>query len=299
MQRPLSLHSAAILRLPQLETGRPGDGGLFGPGSSIWRIGRERVLLLGGSAALLLQIAHPLVAAGVADHSDFRTNPYERLTATLDATLRITFGDRRQARAAADQVAATHGRVKGVTSAALGSFVTGTPYDAADPELAMWVHATLVETALETYHRFVRPLSSVQRERYFEDAKQFAALFGVDEAFMPKTYGAFREYFASVAEGPDLAVGAETRILAWHVLNPPLPRALRGATAAVKLVASGLLPGRLRGEYGLAWGPRERFLLGALTRATRLSLPLAPSRLRFWPHYLTARRRAGVSQGGG
>src|SRR5438093_12192393 len=85
----------------RLEPGQAGDPGLFGPGSVVWRVGRERVLLAGGPAALLLQLAHPLVAEGVAAHSGFEREPLQRLMATLDATLTITFGDRAQAEAAA------------------------------------------------------------------------------------------------------------------------------------------------------------------------------------------------------
>src|SRR6266536_6064854 len=101
------------LDLPPLGAGRSGDRGLFGPGSEVWRIGRERVLLAGGAAALLLQVAHPLVAAGVAEHSDFPEKAFTRLRSTLDATLRITFGDREQAERAAARVRAAHARVRG------------------------------------------------------------------------------------------------------------------------------------------------------------------------------------------
>ena len=66
---------------------------LFGPGSMMWTVNRESVLLLGGRAALLMQLAHPLVAAGVADHSDFRSDSLRRLRRTLDSMLSIIFGD--------------------------------------------------------------------------------------------------------------------------------------------------------------------------------------------------------------
>src|SRR5918993_5866268 len=79
-----------------LPPGRPGDPGIFGPGSAAWRIARERVVLAGGPAAPPLQIAHPLVAAGVAAHSDFATDPLRRLRGTLDAVLTVTFGDAAQ-----------------------------------------------------------------------------------------------------------------------------------------------------------------------------------------------------------
>jgi uncharacterized protein (DUF2236 family) len=299
MNRVLELVSEAGLPLPPLEAGTAGDPGLFGPGSSIWRIGRERVLLLGGPAALLLQVAHPLIATGVADHSDFRHNPYQRLTATLDATLTISFGDRMQAEAAAARVAATHTKVRGRLQTTVGPFPEGTPYDAANPELALWVHATLVETGLDTYHRFVHPLSIGQRERYFEEARSFAALFGVGDDVMPASYRAFRRYVDSMKRDPVLTVGPEAKGLASHILNPPVPGPLRPVSGLARLVAASLVPPQLRRAFGLTWAQRDAALLGAVARSVRLVLPLTPGPVRYWPHYRTARQRTDPRKVGG
>ncbi len=299
MGRALELVSAAGLELPPLEAGTPDDPGLFGPQSSVWRIGRERVLLLGGPAALLLQVAHPLIAAGVSEHSDFPERPYERLTATLDATLRITFGDRRQAEAAAARVAATHARVHGRLETAIGPFPAGTPYDAGDAELALWVHATLVETALHTYHRFVHPLSIEQRERYYDELRPFAALFGVHDAVLPGSYEGFRRYVESIKRGPFLAVGPEAKVLGRHILNPPVPGPLRPVSKLATLVAATLMPPRLRRDYGLTWTRGDAAILQAVGVSTRMALCVTPSSVRYWPHYGTARRRTDGRQGGG
>lgn len=299
MNRVLELVSEAGLPLPPLAAGRAGDPGLFGPDSSIWRIGRERVLLLGGPAALLLQVAHPLIAAGVADHSDFRHHPYQRLIATLDATLTISFGDRRQAEVAAARVAATHGRVHGRLQTTVGPFPEGTPYDAANPELALWVHATLVETGLDTYHRFVQPLSIEQRERYFEEARSFAALFGVGEDAMPPSYRAFRRYVDSMKRGPALTVGPEAKELASHILNPPVRGPLRPVSGLARMVAAGLIPPRLRRAFGLSWARRDDSVLRLVARSIRLALPVTPGPVRYWPHYRTARERTDPRKIGG
>jgi uncharacterized protein (DUF2236 family) len=299
MNRVLEMVSGAALQLPPLEAGTAGDPGLFGPDSSIWRIGRERVLLLGGPAALLLQVAHPLIAAGVGDHSDFRHRPYQRLTATLDATLTISFGDRRQAESAAARVAVTHGRVRGRLQAAVGPFAMGTPYDAANPELALWVHATLVETGLDTYHRFVRPLSTEQRERYFEEARSFAALFGVGDDVLPSTYGAFRRYVESMRRDQALTVGPQAKELAWHILNPPVAGPLKPVSGLARLMAASLIPPRLRRAFGLTWARRDDAVLRAVARSIRLALPLTPHPVRYWPHYRTARQRTDDRKTGG
>ena len=299
MNRVLELISEAGLPLPPLEAGTAGDPGLFGPGSSIWRIGRERVLLLGGPAALLLQVAHPLIAAGVADHSDFRHRPYQRLTATLDATLTISFGDRRQAEAAAARVAATHGRVRGRLPATVGPFAAGTPYDAANPELALWVHATLVETGLDTYHRFVQPLTTEQRERYFEEARSFAALFGAGDDVLPSTYRAFRRYVESMKRDRALTVGPQAKELASHILDPPVAGPLKPVSGLARLMAASLIPARLRTAFGLSWTPRHDAVLRAVARSIRLALPLTPRAVRYWPHYRTARQRTDPRKIGG
>src|SRR3989442_3294578 len=178
---PGTLLASLGLDLPRLELGKPGDPGLFGPDSMIWAVGRERILLAGGAAALLLQLAHPLVAAGVAAHSDFRADPFRRLQATLDTTLRITCGDHDEAAAAAERVERLHARVRGRMRKPVGRFDAGTPYDASDPNLALWVYASLLGTSLQVYGRFVRRLSLAHRERYYQEAKPFARLFGVGD----------------------------------------------------------------------------------------------------------------------
>ncbi|HEX2089800.1 MAG TPA: oxygenase MpaB family protein [Actinomycetota bacterium] len=299
MNRMVELVARAGLPLPPLEVGTAGDPGLFGPNSSFWRIGRERVLLLGGPAALLLQVAHPLIAAGVADQSDFRHHPYQRLTATLDATLTISFGDRRQAEAAAARVAATHARVRGTLRTTVGPVAEGTPYDAADPELALWVHATLVETGLDTYHRFVQPLTEVQRGRYFQDARSFGALFAVGDDVMPASYEAFRRYVESMKRGRALAVGPDAKELARHILNPPVPGPLTPVSRLARLLAASLLPPQLRTAFGLTWTRREAAVLRAAAASVRLTLPLTPPSVRYWPHYRSARRRTDARKLGG
>ncbi|HVF13133.1 MAG TPA: oxygenase MpaB family protein, partial [Acidimicrobiales bacterium] len=127
--------ASAILRslFPAcLPAGKDGDPGVIGADGPVWRIAREKAILAGGPAALLLQVAHPLVAAGVVNHSDFESDPLGRLRHTLDSLLTVVFGDRAQAETAVAVVAAVHRPVRGVSG-------TGAAYRADDPELALWV----------------------------------------------------------------------------------------------------------------------------------------------------------------
>src|SRR5262245_846689 len=129
-------------------------------------VDREMVLFLGGPRALLLQIAHPAVAAAVEEHSDFRVDPLGRLNRTLDSVFNIVFGDRASARAAAERVVRRHGPVKGVIDEASASPWSGKAYHAQNPELLLWVHATLVDTALRVFRETVRELEPRETERY-------------------------------------------------------------------------------------------------------------------------------------
>jgi uncharacterized protein (DUF2236 family) len=279
------------LDLPPLEPGAPGDPGLFGPGSLVWRVARERVLLLAGPAALLLQVAHPLVAAGVADHSGFREDPFQRLRATLDATLRITFGDTEQATAAGQRVAAVHRRVRGRLRSATGGYREGTPYDAADPDLAMWVYATLIATSVQAYERFVEPLGPEGRELHYQQAKPFARLFGVTDPVLPPDHDAFRRYFQAMIEGPDLAVGSDARGLAWGILHPPVPWIAEPSVPVLRLMCSWQLPPRLRPGFGLSWEGSGRTMVGAVAGLVRTGVRFAPLSHRYWPHHRVALQR--------
>ena len=165
---------------------------LFGPGSVTWRVNREAVLLLGGGRALLLQVAHPLVAAGVAAHSEFRAHPLRRLWRTLDLMLTLAFADGATALGAVRTIEGVHARVHGVLEEPSGPFPRGTRYDANDPALLLWVYATLVDTALVVYERFVEPLAVDGRAAYYDGSKIGGRLLGIPEAMMPPRSGASR-----------------------------------------------------------------------------------------------------------
>ena len=151
------------LMLKNAERATANDG-LFGPTSVTWRVNREAVLLLGGGRALLMQIAHPLVAAGVADHSDFRSDPLGRLRRTLEAMLTITFGTVEEAKRTLRSVNGIHAKVCGTLEEATGGFAAGSRYQARDPRLLLWVHATLVDTSIVVYRRYVGDLSDEEWE---------------------------------------------------------------------------------------------------------------------------------------
>ncbi|TMK19982.1 MAG: DUF2236 domain-containing protein [Actinobacteria bacterium] len=218
------------------------DAGLFGPGSVTWRVNREQAMLLGGGCALLLQLAHPLVAAGVADHSDFRGDPLKRLRRTLDATLAIVFGTTADADRAAAGVRAVHARVTGALRSGTGRFPAGAMYRAEDPSLLAWVNATLFDTSIRTYELLFGRLSQAEMERYYAESTTVARMLGVPDAGVPPTLGAWRSWWDGMLAGDDLAIGADARDLARAVLAPKVRFVPGPVFAPLSLFTIGLLP---------------------------------------------------------
>lgn len=257
---------------------------LFRPDGYLWRVNREGVLLLGGGRALLLQVAHPLVAAGVAAHSNFENEPLERLRRTLDLTLTAVFGDAASALRAVRAIEARHKPVRGTLAGDVGPYAAGRRYDANDQELLFWVHATLVDTALQVYERFVQRLSSRARAAYYEESKITARLFGIGERRIPPTVQEFSAYMREMCEDGHLAVGTAGARIARSILRPPLAPGLRQAATSASFVTAGLLPPSVRGLYGLSWDERRERRMRRLAALSRVALPVLPGLLRDFPH---------------
>jgi uncharacterized protein (DUF2236 family) len=265
--------------------------GLFGPGSITWQVNREAVLLLGGGRALLMQIAHPAVAAGVDQHSDFRRDPFGRLRRTLEFVHAVTFGTGSEARAAIAALDRMHAKVRGTLGEDVGKHRSEKRYRARDPKLLFWVHATLVDTALLVYERTLGRLTDPERERYYEESKVTARLFGIPERLVPKDLAAFERYMERMI-GAELAVGETGRELARSVLYPPVALVPPQAFELLNLVTVGLLPGRLRDQFRLPWGAARQLLFDASTTALRALLPVLPDLVRAMPPARAAERRA-------
>jgi uncharacterized protein (DUF2236 family) len=272
-----------------------GAVGLFGPGTMTWRVNREGVLLLGGGRALVLQVAHPLVAAGVAAHSNYREDPWGRLYRTLETTTAIVFGDSETSAEASARLQRMHTRVRGTTDEAGGRFPAGTPYEANDPELLMWVHATLVDTSLLVYDRYVARLSIDERRRYYDEQKLLGEAFGVPIDRQPATYADFNDYMAEMLNGDSIAVTDALRDVVDATLRPSMPFVARPVIEAMNLATVGLLPAQLRDELGLAWGPGRARLVDASRLMLRGALPLLPRLLREFPPARSADKRVRLA----
>jgi uncharacterized protein (DUF2236 family) len=257
-----------------------GDPGLFGPGTVTWEVYREPALLLGAGRALLMQVAHPSVATGVAQHSDFPAGAWRRLLRTLDVVARITFGDSPTSERAAHGLRTVHRSVRGARP-------DGASYRAQDPDLLLWVWATLVESTALVYGMFIRPLTAEEMERFYSEQQRFARVSGVPEGYWPASYGAFRDYVEASIE-QRLRVTPEAKEIAASVLIPPLPTpvalAARPSLELLKLTTTGLLPPSLRRQYDLGWGPVREALFRATTQSIRRSIAVLPGILTQPPY---------------
>lgn len=261
--------------------------GLFGPRSAVWRVDREVLILAGGTCALLMQLAHPSVAAGVEQHSDFRTDPFARLRRTLTATFDVVFGSTARAERAIRRMNAIHSVVRGSVPE------TGEAYFARDPRLLLWVHATLIDTALRVHDRYVSPLTDADAQRYYAESAEIAIRLGVPEAALPDTLHGLREVMAEMMGSGEVRVSPTARSLAPSVLYPT--RFPPGFIWDVgHLVSMSVMPAELRRGYGLGWSPARERGMGRAAAAVRLALPFVPPPLRFVPQYRTALRRVNA-----
>jgi len=245
--------------------------GLFDESSITRRINRENILLLGGGRALLMQLAHPKVAAGVDEHSDFRTHPIRRLRRTIRMTMAIVFGDRDTALAAARGVNQAHARVQGAG------------YRALDPDLLLWVYATLADTALVTYEVFVKRLLPRERDEFHQEFKLLGELLGIPPDAFPNTVRDFDEYMEQMVSSGPVRVDARARELAAQITKPRVWLLPGPAMIPLNVVTTGLLAPALREQYGLAWGPRQQRVYRLAVAVVPRVIALTPPLLRVWP----------------
>ena len=237
-------------------------------------------MLLSGARVLLMQIAHPLVAESVYQHSYMFSKPYLRLKRTLDLTLATVFGTVDEVHAAIDEIDRVHRTATGRLENAAGHFPSGTPYNPRNPKLAMWVFATLVEGALHAYENFLSPLSNSDKQAFYVDSLQFADLFGIKATRLPATYDGLLDYIYTSIEDGTVAVGDTARKIAPYILLQTRWYALPLSYPISRLSIS-LLPDRLREQYGYQLHPLEAAGVNVGLQFTRAIVPILPSVLRY------------------
>ena len=272
----------------------PDPAPALGPGAVSWKLHCEVALLAGWGRAILLQLAHPLVAQGVAEHSAFLREPHghvRRLRRTLASMLVLTFGSADEAREAAARINAIHDRVHGHLPGAHGRHAAGTRYSAHDPDLLAWVHATLLDSFLLTFQLFVADLTEAECDRYCAESSRIEPLLGIPPGRLPRSRAALRRDVDAALASGEIAVTDTARRLAHAVLRPAVAWPVRPLAALSRVITIGLLPAPLREAYRLDWDPRRARVLRVAAALSRRALPLVPPLVRHWP---VARRAARV-----
>ena len=264
-------------------------------GSVTWRAAADPRLLAGAGYALVLQVSHPTVGAGVSEHSNFAADPWGRLLRTLDYVNGTIYGGPELAGEIGRRVRGIHTSIKGVKP-------DGERYHALEPGAYAWVHATLAQSIVEGHRRLGSPMSRRDQEVFWAQWRRLGRLVGVRDRDLPETWAGFGPYFdrvvaedlentPTVHEVLDTLGSPATPPVAiapnlWKLLRIPM-----GANA--RLVTTGLLPAELRGRFGLRWGRSEERRFRALAAASRASGPFLFGPFReFGPVYVRWRRAA-------
>ena len=250
------------------------------------RVNAERIVVLSWSRAILLQLAHPLVAAGVAEHSSFRhgrLTAAKRLHQTIRAMLALTFGDDGSRGRALEGIRAIHRRVHGTLGAGVGIFPAGAPYSAEDPDLVLWVHATLLESIPLVYGLVVQPLTSAERDAYCREAAPIALDLGARPDDVPRAWSELERYVDRMYASGTIRVGPEARDLAEAVLDPPFARAVPPLARMNRLLTTGVLPDAIRREYGFAWNDAADRRLHRLLSVLKTLRRATPRAVALWP----------------
>ncbi|MFF3617183.1 oxygenase MpaB family protein [Streptomyces sp. NPDC002580] len=277
---------------------RPPEPLPFAPGSVLWEVAGDVRMLFALPSALVLQVAHPAVGAGVDDHSVFRTDPWGRAQRSLQSLQLWVYGG--------EQALEEGRRLRRLHKTISGTDHHGRAYHALTPAYYAWVHATAYPIFLRAAEYLSRPLDKDEQHRLYDELLQLGDILGIRRRDMPPTPETYWQYFDAMVHDeleativvrelldphrpvtlPDRSP-APLRLL-WPLLHPPLAR-------LNIFVTTGLLPPAARERLGLTWSARDERRLRRFGAVVRRTLPLLPERLRYLPLSYAARRSAGSS----
>ncbi len=262
----------------------PGEWQSLVPGSTTvtWRHAGDVRVLLAAGYALLLQVSHPTVGAGVSEHSRFRTDPWGRLLRTLDYSCTMVYAGPVQAGEMGRRIREFHKQIRGVRP-------DGVPYNALEPQAYAWVHATLAAGIVAAHDRFGLRLGEAEREQLWEQWRTLGRLLGIRDRDLPATWPQFGVYFERTVQETLVRTAAVEEVL--EALARPMPPGLSRAyrplwplTAGslghlIGLTTAGLLPAILRERFGIPWSRRRELELRAMSGALRAATPAMPAYL--------------------
>src|SRR5437899_2684762 len=265
------------------------------PSTITWRRAGDARLLIAAGYALLLQVSHPTVGAGVSEHSEFKRDPWGRLLRTLDYSYTMVYGGPQAAGEMGRRIRAFHKRIRGVAP-------DGRAYNALEPQAYAWVHATLANAIVEAHARFGRALCAAERERFWAEWRALGRLLGIREGDLPQGWTRFAAYFDEMVGGTLEHTPAVDEVLAALARPAPPAAALpvpgwsavrRPLGHVLGLASAGLLPSVLRRRFGISWTRANELELRSLGALLRATTPLMPGWLRSsGPEYLRWREQA-------
>lgn len=253
-------------------------GGVFGPESVTWQVNREAAVFLGAGRALLLQLAHPWVAAGIADQSQLFIDPLGRFHRTFNVVFTMVYGTREQAIAVARRLYRRHAAVSGEMRESAGPFAAGSRYIANEVDALRWVHATLVQTALMAHDLVLPPLSEAEREIYWTEASTIANLFGIPRQELPPDWASFESYVGIMCESDVLTVSTSARDIVQRIFSGAATRV--APPHWYRALTAQMLPERLRDAFDLPFGDVECRSAEQVLRWIGRLYPALPTALR-------------------
>ncbi len=249
------------------------------------RINAERLIVLGWGRAILLQLAHPLIAAAVADHSVVGACPHAaagRLRQTVRAMLSLTFGDEKACAQGVEAIRAIHRRVNGRLRGSVGPYPAGTRYSAEDADLLLWVHATLIESTVLAYDDLVSPLNEAARDAYCAQARGVTLALGARDRDVPRTWAGLVNWLDCTRRSGAIVVGPDAKRVAGTVLGPPMALLVWPVVWINRTVTIGTLPEDIRAQYGLEWTPLQADRLDRTRRILRAARRRTPRAIAWW-----------------
>ena len=267
------------------------DVGIFGPESVSWKINREAILFMGAGRATLLQLAHPWIAAAMAQHSNIKTDVVGRFHRTFRIVFSMVFGTLDQALHTARIMHSRHHRITGPL---VNTQPSSQHYSANDIDAMLWVYATLIETAAKMYEAIFPPLTDEQKEQYYRESWLFGFLFGLPEEAFPQTWQAFLDYNRTMWSSNVLTVttaGKELGQFLMYDLWEDERYDRRQLAHHYRALTLGFLPEPILTQYGFEFGEDEQRVAENTLRWIRRIYPYLPKQVRFVPSYHEAQYR--------
>jgi uncharacterized protein (DUF2236 family) len=263
------------------------SNGYFGPDSMTWQIYREPTIILGSMRALLLQIAHPAIAHGVAKHSSFEKDFAGRAHRTFLSMVRLWFGDIPTANNSARRLYTIHSMIRGQKVWETEDETIVNPFCATDPDLLFWVLATLIDTSLVLFEKTVRKLSKEEQEQFFEESKITAQLMGIPLDEYPVNLEAFYFRYHQVISEGTLRLTEDGQAIKKALFNVPYP-----VRRINEILAEGFLPESTKKLFRFT---PAKWIFNIVIWGARLVNRFTPDDLRYAPHYHQAMFRLALS----